>query len=43
MIRSEAYKRPENFYVTNPNMGASVDEPTLLDEFERSARRARNH
>lgn len=35
MIRSEAYKRPENFYVTNPNMGASVDEPTLLDEFEK--------
>jgi phage terminase large subunit-like protein len=35
MIRSEAYKRPENFYVTNPNMGASVDEETLLAEFEK--------
>jgi phage terminase large subunit-like protein len=35
MIRSEAYKLPENFYITNPNMGASVDEPTLLDEFEK--------
>lgn len=35
MIKSEAYKRPENFYVTNPNMGASVDEPWLLSEFDK--------
>jgi len=35
MVRSEAYQDPSNFYVTNPNMGASVDEPTLLSEFEK--------
>lgn len=35
MIKSEAYKKPENFYVTNPNMGASVDETFLLDEQEK--------
>ena len=31
MIRSGAYKKAENFYITNPNLGRSVDEEFLLD------------
>lgn len=33
MLEAKAHLRPENFYVTNPNMGASVDEEFLLDEY----------
>lgn len=36
MIETGAYKRPENFYVTNPNLGASVDEQYLLDELAKA-------
>lgn len=35
MIKSEAFKKPENFYITNPNMGASVSERFLLEEWEK--------
>lgn len=38
MIRSEAYKDPANFYIPNPNLGASVDEQFLLDEHEKATR-----
>jgi len=38
MIRSEAYKDPANFYIPNPNLGASVDEQFLLDEYEKAQR-----
>lgn len=36
MVRSEAYKDPKWFYVTNPNFGASVDEQFILDQFEKA-------
>jgi phage terminase large subunit-like protein len=35
MIKSGAYKDPKNFYITNPNLGASVSERFLLEEFEK--------
>jgi phage terminase large subunit-like protein len=38
MIASEDYKRPENFYVPNPNLGASVDEQFLLDQYDKARR-----
>jgi phage terminase large subunit-like protein len=36
MLANKAYLKPENFYVTNPNMGASVDEPTLIRLLEQA-------
>jgi phage terminase large subunit-like protein len=33
MIASGAARDPKNFYITNPNLGASVDEAFLLREF----------
>lgn len=36
MLEAKAHLRPENFYVTNPNMGASVDEEFLLDEYAKA-------
>jgi phage terminase large subunit-like protein len=38
MITSGEYRDPENFYITNPNLGASVDEEFLLDEFTKAER-----
>lgn len=32
MVASKAYLEPKNFFITNPNMGASVDEEWLRDE-----------
>lgn len=32
MIKSGAYKDPNNFHVTNPNLGASVDMEYLLEQ-----------
>jgi phage terminase large subunit-like protein len=38
MIKSEEYKNPANFYIPNPNLGASVDEQFLLDQLETAQR-----
>lgn len=34
MLDSGTYRLSENFYITNPNMGASVSEAYLMGEFE---------
>ncbi|MES2634032.1 MAG: terminase large subunit [Pseudomonadota bacterium] len=33
MLAEKAYLKPENFYVTNPNLGASVDEKFIQRKF----------
>ncbi|MEI9995106.1 MAG: terminase TerL endonuclease subunit [Rhizomicrobium sp.] len=38
MVRDTAYKDPKNFYITNPNLGASVDEQSLLDDLDEATR-----
>ncbi|WP_448144600.1 terminase large subunit [Pseudomonas silesiensis] len=36
MIKANKHRDPANFYVTNPNMGASVDTEFLLREFQKA-------
>lgn len=36
MIKAKAYLNPKNFYVTNPNLGASVDETFLTHELKKA-------
>lgn len=38
MLDAEAWRDPANFYITNPNLGASVDEEYLRDKFEENRR-----
>jgi len=38
MIKDESYKKPETWFVTNPNLGASVDVEYLADQAAKSAR-----
>lgn len=33
MVKDEAYKDPDNFYITNPNLGVSVDAPFIERRF----------
>ncbi|WP_180114964.1 terminase large subunit [Acinetobacter sp. YH12063] len=35
MLEADEHLKPENFYVTNPNLGASVDLDYLINEFEK--------
>jgi len=37
MIRAGEHRKPENFYITNPNLGASVDEDFLRREFAKAS------
>lgn len=37
MLAREAHRDPANFYVTNPNLGASVDEAFLIREFQKAS------
>ena len=34
MLDAELHKRPENFYVTNPNLGLSVSEDYLINQYQ---------
>jgi phage terminase large subunit-like protein len=36
MIDANDHKKPENFYVTNPNLGVSVDEEFINREFKKA-------
>jgi phage terminase large subunit-like protein len=36
MVKAEAYRQKVNFYITNPNLGVSVDQEFLEREFEKA-------
>jgi phage terminase large subunit-like protein len=36
MLESKAYREPKNFYVTNPNLGVSVDAEFLAHELQKA-------
>lgn len=36
MIAAGEHRKPKNFYITNPNLGASVDEAFLVREFAKA-------
>lgn len=40
MLKSKAFLRPEYFYITNPNIGRSVDEDWLKDELVKEQRKS---
>lgn len=42
LLDSEGYRKPANWYVTNPNLGASVDERFLVDQWAKAERAGRS-
>ena len=42
MIASGEYRNPKNFYIPNPNLGASVDEAFLIDQAAKAERAGRS-
>jgi len=36
MVAKKEYLNPKMFYITNPNLGASVDEGTLISKYKRA-------
>lgn len=36
MLKSKAYLKPENFYITNPNLGKSVSKQWIIDNLARN-------
>lgn len=38
MLKDESYKDPKNWYITNPNLGASVDVEFISDQYAKSDR-----
>ena len=38
MLKAEAFRNPDKWYITNPNLGASVDLQYLLDECGKAER-----
>jgi phage terminase large subunit-like protein len=38
MIKARAHENPANFHIPNPNLGASVDEQFLRDEYDKARR-----
>jgi phage terminase large subunit-like protein len=36
MVKDKAYMKPENFYITNPNLGLSVDIPFIERKFKQA-------
>lgn len=43
LIVDEKYRKPENWYVTNPNLGASVDPQYLTKQLAEAERAGRSH
>jgi phage terminase large subunit-like protein len=36
MLKAEEHRKPKNFYITNPNLGSSVDEEFLVREWKKA-------
>lgn len=43
MLKAKAFRDPANFYITNPNLGASVDEEFLREKFAEAEQNGEAH